>query len=116
MPDGDSPSRYLVYAVASADVLRTPRNEDSRQGMPCRLFVCVEATPGIEPGIKALQASALPLGHVAMCGTEVPYQRRRLAIRVRYSEPSDQPSISAMERTTGFEPATPTLARLCSTN
>ena len=28
----------------------------------------MEATPGIEPGIKALQASALPLGHVAMCG------------------------------------------------
>ena len=26
----------------------------------------LEATPGFEPGIKALQASALPLGHVAM--------------------------------------------------
>ncbi len=25
----------------------------------------LEATPGFEPGIKALQASALPLGHVA---------------------------------------------------
>ena len=26
----------------------------------------LEATPGFEPGVKALQASALPLGHVAM--------------------------------------------------
>ncbi len=26
----------------------------------------LEATPGFEPGIKALQASALPLGHVAL--------------------------------------------------
>ena len=25
----------------------------------------LEATPGFEPGVKALQASALPLGHVA---------------------------------------------------
>jgi hypothetical protein len=25
----------------------------------------MEATPGIEPGIRALQAPALPLGHVA---------------------------------------------------
>ncbi len=25
----------------------------------------MEATPGFEPGMKALQASALPLGHVA---------------------------------------------------
>ena len=25
----------------------------------------MEATPGFEPGVKALQASALPLGHVA---------------------------------------------------
>ena len=29
----------------------------------------LEATPGFEPGVKALQASALPLGHVASsCG------------------------------------------------
>ena len=27
----------------------------------------MEATPGFEPGVKALQASALPLGHVANC-------------------------------------------------
>ena len=28
----------------------------------------LEATPGFEPGVKALQASALPLGHVAVMG------------------------------------------------
>ena len=27
---------------------------------------CLEATPRLELGIKALQASALPLGHVAV--------------------------------------------------
>lgn len=30
---------------------------------PCQKVL--EATPGFEPGVKALQASALPLGHVA---------------------------------------------------
>ena len=29
------------------------------------LLETMEATPGFEPGVKALQASALPLGHVA---------------------------------------------------
>ena len=28
----------------------------------------MEATPGIEPGIKVLQTSALPLGYVALIG------------------------------------------------
>ena len=49
----------------------------------------MEAAPGFEPGIKDLQSSALPLGYAA---------RKE-----------------KMERKTGFEPATPTLARLCST-
>ena len=61
----------------------------------------LEAKPGFEPGVKALQASALPLGHFAI------YMRRAdLPIGPNH----------AMERTTGLEPATPTLARLCSTN
>ena len=49
----------------------------------------MEAAPGFEPGIKDLQSSALPLGYAALS--------------------------KKMERKTGFEPATPTLARLCST-
>ena len=28
-------------------------------------FIVMEAAPGFEPGVKALQASALPLGHFA---------------------------------------------------
>jgi hypothetical protein len=47
----------------------------------------LEAAPGFEPGIKVLQTSALPLGYAAV----------------------------NMERKTGLEPATPTLARWCST-
>ena len=51
----------------------------------------MEAAPRFELGIKDLQSSALPLGYAAGLFT------------------------SKMERKTGFEPATPTLARLCST-
>ncbi len=46
----------------------------------------MEAAPRIELGIKVLQTSALPLGYAAI-----------------------------VERKTGLEPATPTLARWCST-
>ena len=52
----------------------------------------MEAAPGFEPGIKDLQSSALPLGYAA-----------------------PGPCTEEMERKTGLEPATPTLARLCST-
>ena len=48
----------------------------------------LEAATGIEPVIKVLQTSALPLGYAANI---------------------------FLERKTGFEPATPTLARLYST-
>ncbi len=70
----------------------------------------MEATPGIEPGIKALQASALPLGHVAM------WHQVCRSIKEGWSlgldpRPTDQPSVEIMERTKGFEPSTPTLAR-----
>ncbi len=47
----------------------------------------VEAAPGFEPGVKDLQSSALPLGHAAV-----------------------------LERETGLEPATTTLATWSSTN
>jgi hypothetical protein len=53
---------------------------------PPRLCHIMEAAPGFEPGIKVLQTSALPLGYAA-----------------------------AGKRKTGLEPATPTLARWCST-
>ncbi len=57
----------------------------------------MEAPPGFEPGVEILQTSALPLGEGAL----------------NISENNDQ--IKKMERETGFEPATSTLARLHST-
>ena len=36
--------------------------KNSREIFPPGDFLCLEAPPGFEPGIKALQASALPLG------------------------------------------------------
>ena len=37
---------------------------------PKALFRAMEAPPGIGPGIKVLQTSALPLGYVALTGAE----------------------------------------------
>ena len=44
-----------------------PRPTGNKKGLhTVQSLLCVlEATPGFEPGVKALQASALPLGHVA---------------------------------------------------
>ena len=64
----------------------------------------VEATTGIEPVIKALQASALPLGHVA--------SQNALDEKSRPCKPA---LLHSMERKTGLEPATSTLGRLHST-
>ena len=75
--------------------------EGPREGPLSGSFL--EATPGFEPGVKALQASALPLGHVA--GSKARGRPRLMAGPGK-----------TVERTTGFEPATPTLARWCSTS
>jgi hypothetical protein len=76
----------------------------------------LEATPGFEPGIRALQAPALPLGHVASryreCAPAVKEGRPSGPVQLPFGPTSEV----SMERTTGFEPATPTLARLCSTS
>lgn len=71
----------------------------SKKGHPVGCPDCaLEARPGFEPGIKALQASALPLGHLAIYKAEMNRPREY------------------MERATGFEPATSTLARWRATN
>ena len=57
----------------------------------------MEAPPGFEPGMEVLQTSALPLGDGAV-SCETPTSRKK-----------------EMERETGFEPATSTMARLHST-
>ena len=81
-------------AVGGKTVIKNGRPQDvHRKSM--------EAKPGFEPGVKALQASALPLGHFA---------------DMQRAEKKESALKQAMERTTGLEPATPTLARLCSTN
>ena len=61
----------------------------------------LEAPPGLEPGVKALQASALPLGYGAV-----------LSYNMRY-DPEPLPNI--LERKTRFELATFALARQRST-
>ncbi len=60
----------------------------------------LEAPPGFEPGMEVLQTSALPLGDGAKKNQQV------MLIYIVEKE---------MERETGFEPATSTLARLHST-
>ena len=76
-----------------------PRDFKSRASVSSATSAEVmEATPGIEPGIKVLQTSALPLGYVAT-------QNIKGFLLLK-----------AMERKTRLELATPTLARLCSTN
>ena len=46
----------------------SPWQGDALPAEPCPHIKLsnLEATPGFEPGVKALQASALPLGHVAI--------------------------------------------------
>ena len=72
-----------------------------------RCGVKLEAAPGFEPGMKVLQTSALPLGYAAP-----PPVGRELGKGARTQNPKADRS---MERETGVEPATPTLARWCST-
>lgn len=77
--------------------------------------MCMEATPGFEPGIRALQAPALPLGHVAVCGIkDATYEAKADPVGRGEASRTDL-RIESMERTKGFEPSTPTLARWCST-
>ena len=45
----------------------TPRDFKSLASAYSATSASLEASPGIEPGMKALQASALPLGYDAVC-------------------------------------------------
>ena len=89
----------------------------------------MEATPGFEPGIKALQAHALPLGYIAAESILVVVPGAGLE-PAQEKLPRDFKSLAStnfairatlfsfyniMERETRFELATPTLARSCST-
>ena len=51
--------------------------------LPLKKKRLLEATPGFEPGIRALQARALPLGYAAVqkknCGKQKPERKPRLS-------------------------------------
>ena len=80
---------------------RFGRDTPSGHGPPHeRLFTELEAPPGFEPGMEVLQTSALPLGYGALSGSTI---KPRVSGREK------------VERETGFEPATSTLARSHST-
>ena len=82
----------------------------------------LEAPPGLEPGMEVLQTSALPLGDGAVrTATRAARGRQPLAVTrragaaVRAWRGADRPRRRKMERETGFEPATSTMARSHST-
>src|SRR4051794_17425157 len=76
----------------------------------------LEAPPGFEPGMEVLQTSALPLGYGAArtCRkvSEGRARRRGVAAEVATAARVRE---RKLERETGFEPATSTLARSHST-
>ena len=57
-PDLGKVVLYQLSHVRMGNALQFSIHRFAREAM--------EATPGFEPGVKALQASALPLGHVAI--------------------------------------------------
>ena len=74
----------------------------------------VEATTGIEPVYAVLQTAALPLGHVAALaaprGFEPRFTDPKSAV-LPLDDGAPNPPGKEMERKTGLEPATLTLAR-----
>ena len=73
------------------------------------LFV-LKAPPGIGPGIKVLQTSALPLGYGAVFISVLLY-----ATICRFEKKRSSQLNRELKRITGIEPATSTLARSRST-
>ena len=110
-------------------ILQTKDPMQEQKECACELPMFVkglEATPGFEPGMRALQAPALPLGYAALCCWWCPrpdlnrYKHNVRGIlsplRLPISPPGQTLTCKRkMERETRFELATPTLARLCST-
>jgi hypothetical protein len=75
------------------------------EGLKVRRDEELEAQPGFEPGMEVLQTSALPLGY---CATSQ-------VLRTVGKSPVRGEHCGILERETGFEPATSTLARSHST-
>ena len=93
--------RLLLVPKTGLEPVRMllPRDFKSLASAYSATSASLEASPGIEPGMKALQASALPLGYDAI---------RKRAFDKTFV-------ILTLERETGFGPATSTLARWHST-
>ena len=96
----ERPSSAAFKRVIGSDMTNRGQTQRAPVANHQEPFVYLEAPPRFELGIKDLQSSALPLGHGA-----------KLAGGGQLWLPPPAP-----ERETGLEPATPTLARLCSTN
>ena len=84
--------------------------------------VMLEAPPGFEPGMEVLQTSALPLGDGAadIRDRSLPSRMHKKArggglMVDRLQRPDPDRRSGKVERETGFEPATSTLARSHST-
>ena len=56
----------MVRGCALLEEVREGDDAAYEKGAPKDPLSCLEAKPGFEPGVKALQASALPLGHFAI--------------------------------------------------
>ena len=87
------------------------------------LLFFLEAPPGIGPGMKVLQTSALPLGYGAIParkGKGIPshsvlYSKATVSVPLFCMKTGTIFRARVMERITGLEPATSTLARWRST-
>ena len=77
-----------------------------------RSAVKVEAPSGFEPEMEVLQTSALPLGYGA---PRVPREPWRAGADKKGAATTAREEGEKLERETGFEPATSTLARSHST-
>ncbi len=78
------------------------RSTTKTKSTPYGVLFVLEAPPGIGPGIRVLQARALPLGHGAI-------------FNLTNADANDIRTRIVLERITGLEPATFALARRRST-
>ena len=129
-----SPSRTRTYNLA---VNSRPLYRLSYRGAPDTRGLLLAAEPGLEPGLRDPKSLVLPLHHSAanrsICtlmkagASRLPREHAKWCRRpgsnrhegcpptVFETVASTYSATSALERKTGFEPATPSLARRCST-
>ena len=57
---------FVLFRLAIQNLSKHGRARQKETPAEAGVVNSLEARPGFEPGIKALQASALPLGHLAI--------------------------------------------------